>query len=241
MKYVDEYRDRDLVTGLARELDAITTRPVRIMEVCGTHTMSIFRHGLRSLFPENLELISGPGCPVCVTSAGHVDAFIDMAEKDNVLIATFGDLIRVPGSHSSLDRARADGALVEVVYSPMDALTLAEKNPDKIVVFLGVGFETTCPGIAATLLEASHRKLDDFCVFSAGKIMPPPLRALMRDPELRIDGLLCPGHVSIITGTGAYQFLADEFNLSCVVSGFEPADVLRALIMLVNQINEDRA
>lgn len=241
MKYVDEYRDRDLVSGLAQELAAVTTRPVRIMEVCGTHTMSIFRHGLRSLFPDKLELISGPGCPVCVTSAGHVDAFINVAGKDNVLIATFGDLIRVPGSHSSLDRSRADGALVEVVYSPMDALTLAENNPDKIVVFLGVGFETTCPGIGATILEASRRKLDNFCVFSAGKIMPPPLRALMQDPELRIDGLLCPGHVSIITGTGAYQFLADEFNLSCVVSGFEPADVLRALIMLVKQITQGRA
>ncbi len=241
MKYVAEFRDRELVHGLAEELGAITTGPVRIMEVCGTHTMSIFRHGLRSLFPEQLELISGPGCPVCVTSAGHVDAFISVAERENVLIATFGDLLRVPGSHSSLDRARADGSLIEVVYSPMDAIALAENNPDKIVVFLGVGFETTCPGIAATILEASQRRLDNFCVFSAGKIMPPPLRALMQDPNLLIDGLLCPGHVSIITGTGAYQFLADEFNLSCVVSGFEPADVLRALIMLVRQINQGRA
>jgi hydrogenase expression/formation protein HypD len=241
MKYVAEYRDRDLVSGLAGKLDILTTRPVRIMEVCGTHTMSIFRHGLRSLLPDSIELISGPGCPVCVTSAGHVDAFISMAGRDDVLIATFGDLIRVPGSVSSLDRARADGAGVEVVYSPMDALTLAEKNPDKMIVFLGVGFETTCPGIAVTILEAKRRKLDNFSVFSAGKIMPPPLRALMQDPELIIDGLLCPGHVSIITGTGVYQFLAREFNLSCVVSGFEPADVLRALIMLVKQINQGRA
>lgn len=241
MKYVDEFRDRELVGALAAELDAIVSRPVRVMEVCGTHTMSIFRHGLRSLLPEGLQLISGPGCPVCVTSAGHIDAFISMAQLDNVIIATFGDLIRVPGTHSSLDRVRADGARVEVVYSPMDGLTLAENNPDRTVVFLGVGFETTCPGIAATILEASRRKLDNFCVFSAGKIMPPPLRALMQDPELSIDGLLCPGHVSIITGTGAYQFLSDEFGLSCVVSGFEPADVLRALIMLVRQVNEGRA
>ncbi len=241
MKYVEEFRDRELVAALAAELNAIVSRPVRVMEVCGTHTMSIFRHGLHSLLPKGLQLISGPGCPVCVTSAGHVDAFISMAQLDNVIIATFGDLIRVPGSHSSLDRVRAEGARVEVVYSPMDGLSLAESNPDRVVVFLGVGFETTCPGIAATILEASRRKLENFCVFSAGKIMPPPLRVLMQDPELSIDGLLCPGHVSIITGTRAYQFLASEFGLSCVISGFEPTDVLRALIMLVRQINEGRA
>ncbi len=241
MKYVDEFRDRELVLAMAAELDSLVSRPVRIMEVCGTHTMSIFRHGLRSLLPEKLQLISGPGCPVCVTSAGHVDAFISMARLDKVIIATFGDLIRVPGSDSSLDRVRADGARIEVVYSPMDGLSLAESNPDQTVVFLGVGFETTCPGIAATILEASRRGRDNFCVFCAGKVMPPPLRALMQDPEVSIDGLLCPGHVSIITGTNVYRFLAEEFGLSCVVSGFEPADVLRALSMLVRQINEGRA
>jgi hydrogenase expression/formation protein HypD len=241
MKHVQEYRDPQLVAGLARELAAAVTRPMRIMEVCGTHTMSIFRHGLRSLFPDHLELISGPGCPVCVTSAGHIDAFIDLAGRDGVIIATFGDLIRVPGSHSSLDRARAAGGRVEVVYSPMDALVLAENNPEQTVIFLGVGFETTCPGIAATIAEAARRDLRNFCVFSAGKIMPPPLRALMQDPELKIDGLLCPGHVSIITGTQSYRFLAEEFGLSCVVSGFEPADVLRALVMLARRIGQGRA
>jgi len=230
-----------LVQALSRELAAIVTRPVRIMEVCGTHTMSIFRHGLRSLLPDDLELISGPGCPVCVTSAGQVDAFIGLAQLDNVLIATFGDLIRVPGTSSSLDQVRAQGGRVVVVYSPMDALSLAEDNPEQIIVFLGVGFETTCPGIAATILEASHRSLENFCIFSAGKIMPPPLRALMEDPGLTIDGLLCPGHVSIITGTDAYKFLASEFDLSCVVAGFEPTDILQALILLVRQINEGRA
>ena len=241
MKYVDEFRDRELVGALAAELDTLVTRPVRVMEVCGTHTMSIFRHGLRSLLPEGLQLISGPGCPVCVTSAGHIDAFINVAQRDDVIITTFGDLMRVPGTNFSLDRVRADGARVEVVYSPMDGLSLAQSNPDSTVVFLGVGFETTCPGIAATILEASRRQVDNFCVFSAGKIMPPPLRALMEDPELSIDGLLCPGHVSIITGTNAYRFLSDEFGLSCVVSGFEPTDVLRALIMLVRQVVDGRA
>ncbi len=241
MKHVDEYRDPRLVATLARELANTVNRPMRIMEVCGTHTMSIFRHGLRSLFPDNLELISGPGCPVCVTSAGHIDAFISLAKRKDIIIATFGDLVRVPGSSSSLDRARAEGARVEIVYSPMDALALAEKNPQSTVVFLGVGFETTCPGIAATIVAASRSGLENFAVFSAGKVMPPPLRALMQDPNLKIDGLLCPGHVSIITGTGAYRFLAEEFGLSCVVSGFEPADVLRALIMLARQITEGRA
>ncbi len=242
MKYVDEFRDQALAAPLLEELHRSVSRPFRVMEVCGTHTMAIFRSGLRSLLPEGVKLISGPGCPVCVTSASHIDGILAMAEMDNVRIALFGDLFRVPGSSGlSLAHASSQGARVDIVYSPMDSLELARKNPEELVVFLGVGFETTTPGIAATIMAAKNSHVDNFAVFSTHKVMPPPLMALLDDPDLQIDGLLCPGHVSSIIGARAYQPLAETYKLACVVGGFEPADILQALILLARQIARKEA
>ncbi len=238
MKYVDEFRDGSLARPLVDELRRSITRPLRIMEVCGTHTMSIFRNGIRSILPEGCELLSGPGCPVCVTSASHMDAFISMALQDKVRLAIFGDLYRVPGSKHSLADAGAQGAQIDIVYSPMDALTLAENNPDDTVIFLGVGFETTTPGVAATIQAAKIRNINNFTVYSTHKVMPPPLHALLQDPELAVDGLLCPGHVSSIIGASAYQPLVDQYGLACVVAGFEPTDLLGSLILLARQVSE---
>ncbi len=236
MKYVDEYRDSVLVKPLVEELKRAVTKPLRVMEVCGSHTMAIFRNGLRTILPEGMELVSGPGCPVCVTSASHMDAFIAMAEEPGVHVAIFGDLFRVPGTHTSLAIASSRGARVDIVYSPMDALELAKNNPGERVVFLGVGFETTTPGIAATILAAKNQKVQNFMVFSTQKTMPPPMTALLSDPALKIDGLLCPGHVSSIIGAGAWEPLAKEYNLACVVGGFETADLLKSLIILARQV-----
>ncbi len=235
MKCAREFRDRAITDALLEELSTTIDRPLRIMEVCGTHTVSIFRSGLRSLVPEQLELISGPGCPVCVTPAGHVDAFVQAARKKNVLVATFGDLIRVPGSAGSLADARSEGAMVEIVYSPMDALTMAADHPDKTIFFPAIGFETTAPTIAATILEARRLEIKNFCIFAGCKVMPPPLVALMSDPALNVDGLLCPGHVSAIIGADAYRPLAEKYHLPCAVAGFEPADILAGLLSLARQ------
>lgn len=240
MKYVDEFRDSSLARPLLAELQKSVTKPLRIMEVCGSHTMAIFRNGIRSILPEGFELISGPGCPVCVTSAPHMDAFIAMADKPGVRVAIFGDLFRVPGTNGSLANASSRGAKVDIVYSPMDALELAKQHPDDQVVFLGVGFETTTPGIAATILAAKNQNVSNFMVFSTHKVMPPPLIALLNDPGLKIDGLLCPGHVSSIIGAGAYQPLVDKYNLACVVAGFETTDLLNGLILLARQVGSGK-
>ncbi len=243
MKCAAEFRSRELTELLIQALpeNRDKEKKIRIMEVCGTHTNAIFRHGLRSLLPEGIELISGPGCPVCVTPAGHVDAFIAAAGLEGVTVATFGDLIRVPGSKGSLARAREAGARVEIVYSPMDALQIARQEPEQMVVFPAVGFETTAPTIAATVLEADRLALDNFSIIAACKIMPPPLELLLSDPELQIDGLLCPGHVSAIIGADAYKPLAEEYHISCAVAGFEPADIVSGLLSLANQIREGKA
>ncbi len=239
MKYLDEFRNKKLALPLVAELKNSVTRPLRVMEVCGSHTMAIFRDGIRSILPEGFELISGPGCPVCVTSASHMDAFIGMADQPGVRVAIFGDLFRVPGTQGSLAHASSRGAKIDIVYSPMDALELAKSNPGDLVIFLGVGFETTTPGIAATILAAKHQKVGNFAVFSTQKVMPPPLMALLGDPDLKLDGLLCPGHVSSIIGAGAYQPLVDNFGLACVVSGFETVDLLNGLIFLARQVAKD--
>jgi hydrogenase expression/formation protein HypD len=242
MKYVDEFRDPELTTHLLAELKAAVTRPFTVMEVCGTHTMAIFRSGLRALLPPEITLISGPGCPVCVTSAAHIDAFLQMAGLPRTRLAVFGDLFRVPGSSgATLAHARAQGAAIEVVYSAMDALELAHVHPAETVIFPGIGFETTTPGIAATILAASRQKIANFAVFSTHKTMIPPLMALLDDKTLGLDGLLCPGHVSTIIGAAAYRPLAQQYHLSCVVSGFEPADILQALIFMARQIGQGRA
>lgn len=240
MKCADEFRSREITAPLVEEIANSLERPVRIMEVCGTHTMSIFRHGIRSLLPEGITLLSGPGCPVCVTPATHIDAFLAAADLPQVTIATFGDLIRVPGAERSLAGARASGARVEIVYSPMDALTLAQQEPERTVLFPAIGFETTAPTIAATILAAERLGLANFLIIAAGKTMPQALEALMADPELQVDGLLCPGHVSAIIGSEAYRPLADRYRLACAVAGFEPADILSGLLSLIRQINAGR-
>ncbi|MEE4165753.1 MAG: hydrogenase formation protein HypD [Desulfocapsaceae bacterium] len=239
MKHIDEYRDSALVKPLVAELARSVSRPIRVMEVCGTHTMAIFRNGVRSILPEGMEIVSGPGCPVCVTSASHMDAFISMSEIPGVRLTIFGDLFRVPGSSGSLAQASSRGAKIDIVYSPMDALDIARKNAGDMVVFLGVGFETTTPAIAATILAAQRELLDNFCVFSTHKVIPGPLEMLMQDPDLKINALLCPGHVSAIIGAGAYQPLVDRFGLCCVVAGFEPADLLNGLILLARQVADN--
>lgn len=231
MKHVDEYRGQALVQSLAFRLAEQIDRPLRFMEVCGTHTMNIFRFGLRSLFPSCLEVVSGPGCPVCVTSTADIDACIAAAECENVMTATFGDLIRVPGSHGSLAESRARGATVEIVYSPIDALTLARDNPDKLVVFLGIGFETTVPTVAAAIMQAAMLQLDNFCVLSLHKVMPPVFSRLLAGDH-RLDGLLCPGHVATIIGRQAFEPVAEEYKMPCVISGFEPVDIMQALVQL---------
>lgn len=237
MKCADEFRSRAVTAPLVEEIARSLVRPVRIMEVCGTHTMSIFRHGIRSLLPPEITLLSGPGCPVCVTPVDHIDAFLAAAGRDEVTIATFGDLLRVPGSHGSLATARAQGARVEIVYSPMDALVLARKEPERLTLFPAIGFETTAPTIAATILQAERLGIENFVIIAACKTMPQALETLMADPELHIDGLLCPGHVSAIIGSDAYLPFARRHNLACAVAGFEPADILAGLLSLIRQIN----
>lgn len=228
---------RDALARLAKRL---SERPVRIMEVCGTHTMAISRSGLRSLMPENIVLLSGPGCPVCVTPAGYVDAALDVAEQPGVVLATFGDMMKVPGSKGNLELAKARGAQVRVVYSPLDALRLAQSQADSQVVFLGIGFETTAPLVAAAIAEAQRLRLDNFSVLSTHKLVPPALRALCAAGELEIDAFILPGHVSAVIGAQPYEFIAREFGRACVIAGFEATDVLTAVCMLLKQLIDRR-
>lgn len=241
VKHIQEYRDREIARRLIAQIHAASRKPIRLMEVCGTHTMSIFRSGLRSLLPETITLVSGPGCPVCVTAQREIDQFVALARREDVILTTFGDLLRVPGSGSSLQQERAAGCDVRVVYSPLDALALAARNRAKKVVFLGVGFETTAPTVAAALLSARAQGVSNFLVFAAHKRTPPAVAALMAAPDLRVDGFLLPGHVCLVTGTRAFQPLVDRYRIPCVVGGFEPLDLLGALARLVAQIEAGAA
>ena len=233
------------IESLLKRIDAafreLGRASVKIMEVCGTHTMSIARGGLRELLPDGLRLISGPGCPVCVTSTGYVDAAVELARRPGVTVTTFGDMIRVPGTSTSLERVKGEGADVRIVYSPMTSLEIALGAPDRTVVFLGVGFETTAPATATLIRTAAELKTPNLTMLSSHKLIPPALRAIASDPELEVDGFLLPGHVSVVIGAGPYKFIADEFNRPCVITGFEPADVLEAVAMLLKQMLEGRA
>ncbi len=232
---------RALLDRLSEELDALG-RGVRFMEVCGTHTVSIFRSGLRSLLPAGLEHLSGPGCPVCVTHDSEVAAFIRAAEKPNVIVATFGDLLRVPGPDGrSLKHAMAEGARVQVVYSPLDAVKLASEHPGDTVVFPAVGFETTAPVIAGALMSARSMGLSNFCIIPCNKLVPPAMRALLeKDDAHRIDAFLLPGHVAVVLGLAPFEFLAKEFGRPSVVGGFEPADILSALCLMLDMLRRGR-
>jgi len=239
MNYQDEYRDRELVQGLAEKLRRLVAgrpEPMTFMEVCGTHTMAIYRFGLRSLLPPEIRLISGPGCPVCVTPNDYLDRAVAICRLPDVITTTFGDMMRVPGSSSSLMEERARGADIRIVYSPLDAVAIAAANPEKKVVFLGVGFETTAPTIAGSILAAEARGLGNYFVLASHKTIPIPMQALSTDPELGLSGYICPAHVSAIIGVDAYRSLAEELHTPCVITGFEPADVLQGVLMLAEQV-----
>ncbi|MEJ2283506.1 MAG: hydrogenase formation protein HypD [Desulfobacterales bacterium] len=236
LKYIDEFRDSKISKDLIKKIKSASTRDIRLMEVCGTHTVSIFRSGIRSILPPTISLLSGPGCPVCVTDQTEIDAFIELSRLEDVIITTFGDLMRVPGTSSSLQKQRAEGKDIRVVYSTVDALEIAKQNPDKKVVFLGVGFETTAPTIAAAIFSADQMNVANFSVLSAHKLVPPALEALMAAENVMIDGFILPGHVSVIIGEKAYLPFCRNHQIPCVIAGFEPTDILQAIGMLVEQI-----
>lgn len=239
MRFMEEYRDPEIARQLISRIGAQSRKPVRLMEVCGTHTMSLFKSGIRTVLPETVSLISGPGCPICVTDPGDIDAFVDIARTEGVTTVTFGDLIRVPGTTTSLERERAAGADIRVVYSAADALVLARNHPERRIVFLGVGFETTAPTIAASIASAKAEGLSNYSVFSVHKRIVPALFALM-EMDIPIDGFLLPGHVSIVIGVEAYRAFFERYRVPCVIAGFEPGDLLDGIRRLVRQIETKR-
>lgn len=241
MKYLDEFREKSIVKNLASQIAKFSDNQINLMEVCGTHTMAIFRSGIKQLLPKNINLISGPGCPVCVTSQSDIDSMLELASKKNLIITTFGDMLKVPGTKSCLEKIRSSGSDIRPVYSPLDALEIARENKNKEIVFLAVGFETTAPVIASVVDDARKLRLRNFSVYCCHKLIPPAMAALLAAREIKISGFLCPGHVSSIIGTKAYQFIAKEFKIPCVVSGFEPVDILETILMLLKQIERKTA
>jgi hydrogenase expression/formation protein HypD len=239
MKYIDEFRDPTLARKLLARIESRSANPVRLMEFCGGHTHAIMRYGLRSLLPSTVDLRSGPGCPVCVTANADLDRAIALTKVPELILTTFGDMVRVPGSSASLQDAKAAGADVRMVYSTRDALEIASNNPARPVAFLGVGFETTAPTIAAAVLEAEATGLDNFSVLSLHKLTPPATRAILDAGELALDGILGPGHVTTIIGADAWQFLPDTYGVPVAIAGFEPLDILRAVADLIDMA-EDR-
>lgn len=237
----NSFKDPVLARGLIKSIQALAPEHATLMEVCGTHTVAIARNGIRDLMPEGCKLASGPGCPVCVTANRDIDAVIALARVENVILTTFGDMTRVPGSSSSLLKEQAAGRDVRIVYSPLDALSIAQANPDRPVVFVGVGFETTTPLVAVAIKRAAALGLKNFSVYAAHKNMPGALDVLMGDPELKVDALILPGHVSTIIGIEPYRFLAEKYGIPGVITGFEPLDVLQGIAMLMRQLHEGRA
>lgn len=236
MRFLEEFRDPTLARKVAGRIRAISSRPVRFMEFCGSHTHAILRNGIRQLLPPTVQLLSGPGCPVCVTSTADLDRAIALAQVPGVILTTFGDMLKVPGSFSTLQEARAEGADVRGVYSTLDALALARSNPGRPVVFLGVGFETTAPTVAASVLQAAREGIDNYYVLSLHKLTPPVTVALLKSGEVKLDGILAPGHVSAVLGWKAWEFLPRDFGIACAVVGFEPLDILLGVERLVEQV-----
>jgi len=237
MQFVDEFRDPAAIGRLSEEIVRLADgRQLKFMEVCGGHTHSIYKHGLQDLLPNNVELVHGPGCPVCVIPMGRIDDAIAIARHPGVIFATFGDMMRVPSSSGSLLDAKADGADVRFLYSPLDALKLARDNPSREVVFFAVGFETTAPSTAATLLRARDEGLANFSVFCNHVTIIPAIKAILDSPGMRLDGFIGPGHVSTIIGLAPFSFIPARYHKPIVVSGFEPADVLQSIVMLLRQL-----
>lgn len=237
MKYIDEYRNQKLAQKLISAIKKSAIKKINIMDVCGTHTVAIFKNGISDLLPEEVTHLSGPGCPVCVTPPEDVDKAIELSREKDIIMLTFGDMMKVPGSSSSLEKEKSQGRDIRVVYSALDALEIAQKNPNKKVVFFGVGFETTAPTIATVVDVAREKKIKNFYIISAHKLIPPAMKALLDMGEVKIDGFICPGHVSTIIGSRPYNFIADEYNIPCVIAGFEPIDILQAIYMIITQIN----
>ncbi len=236
MKFITEFRRSELAEGLISQIHRKSKTPARFMEFCGGHTVTIFRYGIRQVLPKTLDMVSGPGCPVCVTANADLDKAIALSQIPGVIIATFGDMLKVPGSRSSLQEVKAAGADIRMVYSTMDALKIAEDNPTKFVVFLGIGFETTAPTIAASILQAEDKRMRNYYVLSLHKLCPPVIRAILDSGEVELHGLICPGHVSAIIGSYPWEFIARDYGIPCVVSGFEPLDILQCVDMLVAQV-----
>jgi len=240
MRYVDEFRNGKFAKKLVEEIKNVSKKKIKLMEVCGTHTVAIFKYGLRGVMPENITLLSGPGCPVCVTANEMIDKAIWLVKQRSVILATFGDMVKVPGSSSSLSQEKSQGHDVRIVYSTMDALKIAQDNPAKKVIFFAIGFETTSPTIAASILEAKRLKLKNYYILAAHKLIPPAMKALLDTKELGLNGFICPGHVSTIIGAKPYEFIIEDYGIPCVITGFEPLDILQAILMLVKQIEDNR-
>jgi hydrogenase expression/formation protein HypD len=247
MKYVDEFRNPHKAKVLVCEIEKLIARidicrhrPLSLMEVCGGHTHTIFKFGIETMLPDAIELVHGPGCPVCVLPMGRVDDCVALAETPGVIFTTFGDAMRVPGSKKSLLQAKAGGADVRMIYSPLDALKLARLNPEKEIVFFGLGFETTMPSTALTILQAEREGIRNFSLFCNHITIIPTIKAILDSPELQIDGFLGPGHVSMVIGTRPYRFIAEHYRRPLVIAGFEPLDVLQSVWMLLKQIAEGR-
>ena len=245
MRFVDEYRDPAAARALVSRITQLAAGETgddhfKLMEVCGGHTHTIYRHGIENILPSTVELVHGPGCPVCVIPMGRVDDAIAVAKTPGVIFTSFGDMMRVPGSNGNLLQAKAQGADVRFVYSPLDALRIAVESPDREVVFFAVGFETTAPSTALTLLQARERGVTNFTVFSNHVTIVPPIKAILESPDLRLDGFLGPGHVSTVVGQRPYRFVPEQYGKPLVTAGFEPLDILQAIVMLLSQIREGR-
>lgn len=243
MKYVNEFRNPEKALALQKEIEKLSQKidkHLKIMEVCGGHTHSIFKYGIEEILPHNIELIHGPGCPVCVMPKGRIDEAIALCQNPNIIFTTFGDTMRVPGSKISLLQAKAQGADVRMVYSPLDSLKIAKENPHKEIVFFGLGFETTAPSTAFTILQAAVENINNFSMFSNHVLVIPALKALLNNPDLQLDGFVGPGHVSMVIGTKPYEFISQEYHKPIVISGFEPLDIFQSIWMLLKQIVENR-